>query len=208
MRRMHARHGSPVRARRLAAMGVAGLLSLAGVAWSGGTAWAASHSPAHHPKGHHHASPRDVHHTHRKDRKDHKHHAPRLPEIGNATTMSAEPVVHATKGPRPRRLEVKNLVVGTGAAVTRASTVTVKYVGANYATGKDFTAATWTSGRATTFPLSGVIPGFAEGLVGMKVGGRREIVIPPRLGYGRSAQGPITANETLVFVVDLEGVKG
>ncbi len=186
-------------------MGVAGLLSLAGVAWSGGTAWAASHSPAHHPKGHHHASPRDVHHTHRKD---HKHHAPRLPEIGNATTMSAEPVVHATKGPRPRRLEVKNLVVGTGAAVTRASTVTVKYVGANYATGKDFTAATWTSGRATTFPLSGVIPGFAEGLVGMKVGGRREIVIPPRLGYGRSAQGPITANETLVFVVDLEGVKG
>ena len=53
------------------------------------------------------------------------------------------------------------------------------------------------------FPLSGVVPGFAQGIVGMKIGGRREIVIPPSLGYGAQGSGPIGPNETLVFVVDL-----
>lgn len=199
---MHAFEWSNVRATRLAAAGLAGLISLAGVAWSGGTAWGASDSPARHvTASSHEVSGKSGHHRHR------THHRLRLPKVGNATTMSAEPVVHATKGARPKKLEVKDLVVGTGAAVTLASTVSVKYVGANYATGRDFTSATWSSGRPTTFPLSEVVPGFAKGLVGMKVGGRREMVIPPKLGYGSSAQGPIKAHETLVFVVDLEGVK-
>ncbi|HTX62296.1 MAG TPA: FKBP-type peptidyl-prolyl cis-trans isomerase [Acidimicrobiales bacterium] len=131
-----------------------------------------------------------------------------LPVIGNATDLKREPVVHASKGKPPTKVEVKDLVRGTGATVKSSSTVSVFYVGANYTTGKDFTQATWTSKRATTFPLSGVIPGFAEGLIGMKVGGRREIVIPSSLGYGDHSTGPIKANETLVFVVDLKGVSG
>jgi len=135
----------------------------------------------------------------------HRHH---LPKITHAGDLSAEPVVKASRGRPPGKLLVKNLVTGTGAAVTSTSTVSVKYVGANYRTGKDFTQVTWQSGRPTSFPLSGVIPGFAQGLVGMKIGGRREIVIPPRLGYGNHASGPVKANETLVFVVDLEGVTG
>ena len=150
---MHAFQWSNVRARRLAGVGLAGLLSIAGVAWGGGTAWGASDSPARHATSLHHVASRKA--------GRHKHHRPRLPRIGNATTMSVEPVVHAMKGARPKKLEVKDLVVGTGAAVTLTSTVSVKYVGADYATGKDFTSATWSSGRPTTFPLSEVVPGFA-----------------------------------------------
>ena len=128
--------------------------------------------------------------------------------VGHAKDLKVEPVVHGSKGKPPRKLEVKNLVLGTGATVKSSSTVSVVYVGANYKTGKDFTQATWTSKQTAAFPLSGVVPGFAEGLVGMKVGGRREIVIPPKLGYGDRSYGPIKANETLVFVVDLKGLKG
>lgn len=135
-----------------------------------------------------------------------KHAAGGLPTVGHATALAKEPVIHAGKGRPPAKLLVKNLVNGTGATVTASSTVLVKYVGANYKNGKDFTAVTWQSGQPTSFPLSGVVPGFAEGLVGMKVGGRREIVIPPALGYQNHANGPIKATETLVFVVDLESV--
>ncbi len=127
--------------------------------------------------------------------------------MANATNLSAEPVVSPGKSPAPTTLVVKNLVVGTGAVATTSSTVVVKYVGAAYTSGKDFTAAPWTSGQASTFALSTVVPGFREGIVGMKVGGRREIVIPPALGYGAGGSGStIKPNETLVFVVDLQGV--
>jgi FKBP-type peptidyl-prolyl cis-trans isomerase len=129
-----------------------------------------------------------------------------LPAIGHATDLAKEPVVHADRSKPPARLLTKNLVVGTGATVAATSTVEVKYVGADYVNGKDFTSATWTDGQATSFALTTVVPGFAEGLVGMRVGGRREIVIPPSLGYGDKAEGPIKADETLVFVVDLESV--
>jgi FKBP-type peptidyl-prolyl cis-trans isomerase len=134
-------------------------------------------------------------------------HAKVWPVISNAKNLAKEPVVHAVKGKPPKKLLVKNLVVGTGPAATATSVVSVKYVGANYATGRDFTRATWEAGKPTTFQLDGgVIRGFAEGIFGMKVGGRREIVIPPSLGYGSEGGGPIKPNETLVFVVDLVSV--
>lgn len=131
-----------------------------------------------------------------------------LPVIGNATSTSTEPVVHPGKGKPPHALLTKDLVAGSGATATSTSTVSVKYVGANYRNGKDFTSSTWTTGKAATFSLTQVVPGFARGIAGMKVGGRREIVIPPSLGYGNHAVGPITKNETLVFVVDLQSVNG
>jgi len=100
----------------------------------------------------------------------------------------------------------KNLVVGTGATAVASNTVLVQYVGADYATGKVFDSS-WARGQPTSFPLNGVIPGFAQGIVGMKVGGRREIVIPAALGYGASGSPPAVApNETLVFVVDLKSL--
>jgi FKBP-type peptidyl-prolyl cis-trans isomerase len=87
-----------------------------------------------------------------------------------------------------------------------SNTVKVQYVGALYTTGKVFDAS-WTDSGPTSFPLSGVIPGFKDAIIGMKVGGRREIVIPPAFGYGAAGQPPtIPGNATLVFVIDLLGV--
>lgn len=153
------------------------------------TAGASEHHRAH-VHGHHHG-----------------HHRGGLPVVSHAKDLSTEPAVHRGKGRPPKNLLTRDLVKGTGAPVTLSSTVVVKYVGANYTTGKDFTQQTWQSGQPAAFPLSGVVPGFAEGLVGMKVGGRREIVIPPRLGYRNRSTGPIKANETLVFVVDLVSLR-
>jgi peptidylprolyl isomerase len=101
----------------------------------------------------------------------------------------------------------KDLVVGEGATAVKSDTVVVQYVGANYSDGKDFDSS-WERGQPTTFPLSQVVPGFAQGIVGMKLGGRREIVIPPALGYGAVGSPPaISPNETLVFVVDLISIQ-
>ena len=113
-----------------------------------------------------------------------------------------------SKGKPPKTLIIKNLIVGTGATVTPGSTVTVNYVGVLYSNGKVFDAS-WSRGKPTTFPLSGVIPGWTQGLVGMKVGGRRELIIPPSLAYGAAGSPPtIPANATLVFVIDMLGVQG
>jgi peptidylprolyl isomerase len=109
--------------------------------------------------------------------------------------------------PTPSGLVTKELVVGTGTAAAVSSTVLVQYVGADYTNGKNFDSS-WQRGQPTSFPLSQVVPGFSEGIVGMKVGGRREIVIPPGLGYGANGQPPaVSPNETLVFVVDLKSVQ-
>jgi peptidylprolyl isomerase len=100
---------------------------------------------------------------------------------------------------------VKDLIVGHGKAATTSSTVTVNYVGVLYKNGKEFDSS-WKRGQPTSFPLSGVIPGWTQGIPGMKVGGRRELIIPPSLAYKNKANGPIPANSTLVFVIDLLSV--
>ena len=128
------------------------------------------------------------------------------PKVVNGTNLNKAPVVKPCKKPAPTKLVTKDLVVGTGATAATGDTVVVKYIGANYANGKDFTKGTWTAGKATSFSLSEVIPGFAQGIEGMKVGGRREIVIPWKLGYGASGSGPIGPKENLVFVVDLKSI--
>lgn len=131
-----------------------------------------------------------------------------LPAVANATDLSKEPVISPGPSPAPTTLRTADLVVGTGATATASSTVDVRYVGADYSNGKVFDDTPWKQGQPSSFSLSGVIPGFAQGIVGMKVGGRREIVIPPALGYGAQGQPPaVGANETLVFVVDLVQVQ-
>jgi len=121
--------------------------------------------------------------------------------------LSKEPKVVRPHGKPPKTLIIKNLIVGTGATVTPGSTVTVNYVGVLYSNGKVFDAS-WNRGMPTTFPLSGVIPGWTQGLVGMKVGGRRELIIPPSLAYGATGSPPtIPPNATLVFVIDMLGVQ-
>jgi peptidylprolyl isomerase len=121
--------------------------------------------------------------------------------------LKTKPTVAIPSGAPPKKLEIKDLIKGTGPAATASSTVTVQYVGVVYKGGKQFDAS-WNdgSGQPVQLPLSGVIKGWQQGIPGMKVGGRRELIIPPSLGYGSAAQAKIPANSTLVFVIDLHGV--
>ncbi|MTA98218.1 MAG: FKBP-type peptidylprolyl isomerase [Actinobacteria bacterium] len=96
----------------------------------------------------------------------------------------------------------KDVIVGTGQTAIATSTLEVHYVLMTWSDGK-VVQSSWDSGQTATFPLSGVISGWQQGIPGMKEGGRRLLVIPPALGYGATGSGPIAANETLVFVVDL-----
>ena len=97
--------------------------------------------------------------------------------------------------------------MGTGATAAATATVRVQYVGVNYDNGQEFDSS-WSRGQPADFPLNGVIAGFSQGIVGMKVGGRRELVIPPALGYADRGSPPaVGPNETLVFVIDLLAVR-
>ncbi len=130
-----------------------------------------------------------------------------LPAVGNPTDLSKEPTIGAGTPPPPTTLVTRDLVVGTGTQAVASDTVVVQYVGADYANGQNFDAS-WQDSGPATLPLSEVVPGFSQGIVGMKTGGRREIVIPPALGYGSTGQPPkVGANETLVFVVDLISIQ-
>jgi peptidylprolyl isomerase len=122
--------------------------------------------------------------------------------------LAKEPVVNVPKTPPPTKLVTKDLITGTGKTASAGSTVTVNYVGVLYKTGKQFDAS-WNRHQPFTTALSGgqVIPGWVQGIPGMKVGGRRELIIPPALGYGAKGAGStIPPNSTLVFVVDLLSV--
>jgi peptidylprolyl isomerase len=130
-----------------------------------------------------------------------------IPQItANATDTSKEPTIAAGTGTPPSDLRIADLVPGTGRTATAADSVSVRYVGALYSDGSVFDAS-WKAGSdPVDFSLASLVPGFRDGVVGMKVGGRREIVIPPALGYGDQAQQGLPAGSTLVFVVDLVGI--
>ena len=125
-------------------------------------------------------------------------------KVTTTTDLSKKPVVEVPDGPLPCKLDVQDIVEGTGPAAKPGDQLTMKYVGVTWSTGKQFDAS-WDSGQ--DFPLTlgagNVIQGWEEGLVGMKQGGRRQLIIPPSLGYGDQAQDGIPANSTLIFVVDL-----
>lgn len=126
-----------------------------------------------------------------------------------STKKKTKPKVTPPKGAPPKQLVTNDLEEGTGAEAKAGDEITVQYVGVNYKTGKEFDSS-WSRSEPFTFVLGEgfVIPGWEEGFEGMKVGGRRELVIPPELGYGSTGSPPaIPPNETLVFVVDLEAVK-
>ena len=126
------------------------------------------------------------------------------------TSAAADkPVVEIPDGPPPTELVLEDLTVGDGPEAVAGKTCTMQYVGVSWSTGKQFDAS-WDRGQPFSFGLGQgmVISGWDQGVAGMKVGGRRRLTIPPALGYGsRGAGGAIGPNETLVFVVDLLGVR-
>jgi peptidylprolyl isomerase len=119
--------------------------------------------------------------------------------------MSEKPLVDPHLGPAPDDLLIEDLVLGTGEEAKAGQSAVVHYVGVGVSSGEEFDAS-WNRGEPFVFSLGEgyVIQGWDRGVVGMKVGGRRRLVIPAHLGYGdRGAGGVIAPGETLIFVVDL-----
>jgi len=113
------------------------------------------------------------------------------------------------EGPAPSDLVIEDQVVGDGAEAIVGSQISAHYIGVSHSTGKQFDAS-WDRGTPLEFRLGTgrVINGWDDGIVGMRVGGRRRLTIPPHLAYGdRGAGGAIKPGETLVFVVDLVTVR-
>jgi len=120
-----------------------------------------------------------------------------------------KPDVGPIEGAPPADLVVEDLTVGDGATVGAGQTASVHYVGVSHSTGKEFDAS-YNRGAPLEFTVGAgqVIAGWDQGVNGMKVGGRRKLTIPPHLGYGdRGAGGVIKPGETLIFVVDLVGIR-
>lgn len=119
--------------------------------------------------------------------------------------MSADrtkPEFDAPVGPAPSELVIRDLIVGDGAEAKPGDTVTVHYAGVEYETGEEFDSS-WNRGESIQFPLRGLIQGWQDGIPGMKVGGRRELVVPPHLAYGPAGAGHFLSGKTLIFVIDL-----
>jgi peptidylprolyl isomerase len=123
--------------------------------------------------------------------------------------MTDKPLIDFPEGPPPVELEIVDVVEGDGDEAAPGHTAVVHYVGVAYSSGEEFDAS-WNRGEPFAFGLGDgqVIAGWDRGVVGMKIGGRRRLVIPPDLAYGdRGAGGVIAPGETLIFVVDLVGLR-
>jgi peptidylprolyl isomerase len=127
----------------------------------------------------------------------------------SSSAKKTKPKVTVPKGAPPKKLEIKEIEEGGGAEAKAGDEVSVQYAGVGYESGEEFDSS-WSRG-AEPYPLelgaSSVIPGWEQGIEGMKVGGRRELIIPPELAYGEAGSPPaIGPNETLIFVIDLLSV--
>jgi len=118
--------------------------------------------------------------------------------------MTQKPEVDFIDGPAPVTLIITDVTVGEGAEAVAGGRVEVHYLGVDFENGEEFDSS-WDRGESITFPLNGLIAGWQEGIPGMKVGGRRQLVIPPALAYGESG-GHRLAGRTLVFIIDLLNV--
>ena len=134
--------------------------------------------------------------------------APSAPPPAKASTnlkdTKAKPAIPKPKGAPPKKLVVKDIVAGKGRAAKKGDRLTMQYVGVTYADGKEFDSS-WDRGQPFKFQLGkgSVIKGWDQGLVGIKPGGRRELIIPSKLAYGARGQPPsIPPNAALVFIVD------
>lgn len=124
-------------------------------------------------------------------------------------TERTKPDVDFPVGEPPSELEAHDEIVGDGPEAAAGSTVSAHYVGVAFSTGEQFDAS-WDRGQPLDFRLGAgqVIQGWDDGITGMRVGGRRRLVIPPHLAYGdRGAGSAIAPGETLIFVVDLMAVR-
>ncbi|GAA5066171.1 FKBP-type peptidyl-prolyl cis-trans isomerase [Nocardia callitridis] len=113
-----------------------------------------------------------------------------------------KPEIEFQEGPPPAELVIKDIIEGDGKEAVPGGTVEVHYVGVEFETGEEFDSS-WNRGESLTFPLRGLIQGWQDGIPGMKVGGRRQLTIPPEQAYGAAGTGHQLSGKTLVFVIDL-----
>ncbi|QYH36130.1 FKBP-type peptidyl-prolyl cis-trans isomerase [Salinibacterium sp. M195] len=116
----------------------------------------------------------------------------------------SKPEVEFYEGEAPTELVVIDIVEGTGAEASAGSTVDVHYLGVDFETLEEFDSS-WSRGESINFPLTSLISGWQEGIPGMKVGGRRQLICPPHLAYGPAGGGHQLSGRTLTFVIDLLG---
>jgi len=121
-------------------------------------------------------------------------------------TEKTKPEIEFLEGDAPSDLVITDLEIGDGAEATPGATVDVHYLGVDFETGEEFDSS-WGRGESIRFPLNGLIRGWQEGIPGMKVGGRRQLVTPPVYAYGPVGGGHRLSGRTLVFVIDLLAVK-
>ena len=117
-------------------------------------------------------------------------------------TNNTKPEVDFPEGPAPADLVIEDIEVGDGAEAKPGATVEVHYLGVEFASGEEFDSS-WNRGESIEFPLRGLIKGWQDGIPGMKVGGRRQLTIPPELAYGPAGGGHRLSGQTLIFVIDL-----
>ena len=120
--------------------------------------------------------------------------------------MTQKPEIEFPDGPAPTELVIEDLIVGEGPEATPGAQVEVHYVGVEYDTGEEFDSS-WNRGESIEFPLRGLIQGWQDGIPGMRVGGRRKLTITPHLAYGPAGGGHRLSGKTLIFVIDLLGVR-
>lgn len=118
-----------------------------------------------------------------------------------------KPHIDTPTGPTPEDLVIVDLIEGEGEEAQGGGLVEVHYVGFDFETGQEFDSS-WDRGQSIEFPLTGLIAGWQEGIPGMKVGGRRQLTIPPEAAYGPAGGGHPLSGRTLVFVIDLLGIGG
>ena len=121
-------------------------------------------------------------------------------------TPRTKPEVEFYEGPEPTELVIIDIEEGTGAVATAGATVDVHYLGVDFESGEEFDSS-WSRGQSINFPLTSLIKAWQEGIPGMKVGGRRQIIAPPALAYGPAGGGHRLSGRTLIFVIDLLGTK-
>ena len=119
--------------------------------------------------------------------------------------VTTKPDIEFPEGAAPTELVIKDVVVGTGQEAKPGDVVDVHYVGVEYDTGEEFDSS-WNRGESISFPLRGLIQGWQDGIPGMRVGGRRQLVIPPESAYGPAGAGHRLSGKTLIFVIDLLGI--
>ena len=119
---------------------------------------------------------------------------------------SEKPVIDFPNGQPPTELEIVDVIVGEGDEASPGGTVRVHYLGVEFSSGEEFDSS-WSRGESIEFPLRGLIKGWQDGIPGMKVGGRRQLTIPPELAYGPAGGGHRLSGQTLIFVIDLLDVK-